>query len=75
MMLEISSFISIGTLRSLSTVLAFVAFIAVCLWAYSRQRREDFEEAAALPFADEDPSGVSPVKNVLNKKTSKEKMS
>lgn len=44
---------SIDTLRSLSTVLAFVAFIAVCVWAYSKKRHADFEQAANLPFADE----------------------
>ncbi len=44
---------SMVVLRSLSTVLAFVAFISICLWAYSRKRRDDFEQAANLPFADE----------------------
>ena len=47
-------FISLETLRGLGTVLAFVAFIAICLWAYSRNRRDDFEQAANLPFADEE---------------------
>ena len=45
--------VSLETLRSLGTVLAFVAFIAICLWAYSHKRRDAFEEAANLPFADE----------------------
>jgi cytochrome c oxidase cbb3-type subunit IV len=45
--------VSIETLRSLSTVLAFAAFIAVCVWAYSKKRHHDFEQAANLPFADE----------------------
>jgi len=40
-------------LRGLGTVLALIAFIAICLWAYSRNRRDDFEQAANLPFADE----------------------
>ncbi len=40
-------------LRSLGTVLAFGAFVAICLWAYSSKRRDDFEQAANLPFADE----------------------
>ncbi len=47
------SFISMEALRSLATVLAFGAFIAVCVWAYSSKRRDDFEEAANLPFADD----------------------
>ncbi|HET8710597.1 MAG TPA: cbb3-type cytochrome c oxidase subunit 3 [Spongiibacteraceae bacterium] len=40
-------------LRSLGTVLAFIAFISICVWAYSSKRRDDFEQAANLPFADE----------------------
>lgn len=53
MIVAIDQIVSIATLRSLSTVLAFVAFIAICLWAYSRERRDDFEKAANLPFADD----------------------
>lgn len=43
----------INDLRGLSTVFAMVAFIAVCLWAYSSKRKSRFDEAANLPFADE----------------------
>lgn len=52
-MITSAEWISLDTLRSLSTVLAFCAFIGICLWAYSRKRRDDFEQAANLPFADE----------------------
>lgn len=45
--------VDINTLRGLSTLLALIAFIAVCIWAYSRRRKQDFEQAADLPFADE----------------------
>ena len=45
--------VSLETLRNLGTVLAVVAFIAICLWAYSSKRRDAFAEAANLPFADE----------------------
>jgi len=41
-------------MRSIATVLAFVAFTGVCLWAYSSKRRKDFDEAAQLPFNEED---------------------
>ena len=44
----------IGTLRGLGTILVFVAFIGVVLWAYSSKRKNSFDEAANLPFADED---------------------
>lgn len=61
MMFETASLLSLETLRGLGTVLAFVAFIAICLWAYSRNRRADFDQAANLPFADEiDPQRKKP---------------
>lgn len=43
----------INTLRGLATVFAMVAFIGVCIWAYSSKRKTGFDEAANLPFADE----------------------
>jgi cytochrome c oxidase cbb3-type subunit IV len=43
----------INDLRSLATVLVFVAFLGVCIWAFSPSRRKQFNEAAQLPFADE----------------------
>ena len=48
-----SSFIDIGTLRGLGTLLVFIAFISVTLWAYSGRNKARFDEAANLPFADE----------------------
>lgn len=43
----------INDLRGLATVLAMMAFIAVSYWAYSGRKKQDFEEAAQLPFADD----------------------
>ena len=43
----------INDLRGLSTALLMIAFIGVCIWAYSRKRKQAFDEAANLPFADE----------------------
>ena len=43
----------INTLRGLGTIYAMVAFIGVVIWAYSSYKRKDFDEAAQLPFADE----------------------
>jgi cytochrome c oxidase cbb3-type subunit 4 len=31
-----------------------VTFIGIVIWAYSSRRAQDFEEAAMLPFADEE---------------------
>lgn len=44
----------INTLRSLSTILVMIAFLGVCWWAFSPRRKSRFDNAANLPFADED---------------------
>jgi cytochrome c oxidase cbb3-type subunit IV len=44
----------INVLRSIITVLSLLAFIGIVVWAYSKNRRQQFEEAANLPFADDD---------------------
>jgi len=37
-------------ISSVVTVMWFLAFIALCLWAWSGRRRKDFAAAARLPF-------------------------
>ncbi len=44
----------INDLRGLSTLLLMISFIGLCFWAYSGKRRKSFDEAAQLPFADEE---------------------
>lgn len=44
----------INDLRGLSTAFLLVAFIGLIFWAYSKNRKKEFDEAANLPFADED---------------------
>jgi len=39
--------------RNIITVLSFLSFIGIALWAYSGRRRADFDAAANLPFADD----------------------
>ena len=41
--------------RSLVTLICMITFIGIVIWAYSSRRTPDFEEAAMLPFADEEP--------------------
>ena len=48
----------INTLRGIATVLVMVAFLGVCLWAYSDRRKKTFEDAAHLPFADDEPNDL-----------------
>ena len=44
----------INDLRGITTLLVMIAFVSVCVWAYSSKRKDRFEEAANLPFSDED---------------------
>jgi cytochrome c oxidase cbb3-type subunit IV len=44
----------INVMRSIVTVLAFATFIAIVLWAYSDRSKAAFDEAARLPFDEED---------------------
>ena len=44
----------LGTLHSIATVAAFIAFIAIVWWAYSPKNRKRFEEDAKLALDDED---------------------
>jgi cytochrome c oxidase cbb3-type subunit 4 len=41
----------VGILGSITTVVAFVAFLAIVAWAYSARRKASFEAAANAPFA------------------------
>lgn len=43
-----------GTFRGITTLMIMIAFIGVVIWAYSKRRKKDFDEAANLPFADEE---------------------
>ncbi len=44
----------INDLRGLSTLFLMISFIGLCFWAYSSKRKTTFDEAANLPFADEE---------------------
>jgi cytochrome c oxidase cbb3-type subunit 4 len=46
-----SEFNWIGMLGSITTVVAFVAFLAIVAWAYSGRRKAAFDAAANAPFA------------------------
>ena len=39
--------------RGLMSVLLLVAFVGLVVWAYSKNQKKTFDEAANLPFADE----------------------
>lgn len=46
--------------RAFTTVLAFAAFIAITAWAWSRRRRDEFEQAAHLPLEEDDADRPAP---------------
>ena len=41
-------------LRSILTVLGLVCFLGIAFWAYNRGARAGFEEAAKLPFTEDE---------------------
>jgi cytochrome c oxidase cbb3-type subunit 4 len=47
----------INDLRSAVTVVSLALFLGVAAWTWQRSRKSDFDEAARLPFADEDQRG------------------
>jgi cytochrome c oxidase cbb3-type subunit 4 len=44
----------INLLRSVVTVVTFVIFIGIVWWAMSRRNQDRFQEAAKLPFGQDD---------------------
>ncbi len=45
--------ITLNDIRAWHTTVMLFTFIGIILWAYSKNRRPAFDEAANLPFADE----------------------
>ena len=44
----------LNDIRAWHTVILLVLFVGIIFWAYSKRRKRDFDEAANLPFADEE---------------------
>jgi cytochrome c oxidase cbb3-type subunit 4 len=44
----------VNILRSIITAVSFALFLGIVWWAYSSRNKARFEEAAQLPFADDD---------------------
>jgi cytochrome c oxidase cbb3-type subunit 4 len=43
-----------GVIGSIFTVIVFVSFIGVVIWAFSSRNKKNFDEAANLVFDDEE---------------------
>lgn len=46
--------IDVNDLRSIMTLVSFLTFVGIVLWAWSGRRKAAFEEAANLVFDEED---------------------
>lgn len=46
-----------ATFASVLTVVAFLTFVGIVFWAFSRGRQADFDAAARLPFILPDEAG------------------
>lgn len=44
----------INDLRSIVTVLSFITFLGIVVWAYSGRRKAEFDEAAMLALDDDE---------------------
>lgn len=42
-----------GTIRGIVTALLIVAFVGICIWAYSKRRKPQFDAAARLPLEED----------------------
>jgi len=45
--------IDINIVRGLITLLLMILFAGICIWAYSKARKPDFDEAAHLPLEED----------------------
>ncbi len=44
----------VALIQSIWTIVVMVIFFGVLLWAFSRKRKSEFDEAARLPLDDDD---------------------
>lgn len=49
----------LNDLRAAITVISLLVFVGIVIWAYSRRNRARFEEAARLPFENDNNTGSS----------------
>jgi cytochrome c oxidase cbb3-type subunit 4 len=54
----------VALIQSIWTIVVMVIFFGVILWAFSRKRKSEFDEAARLPLDDDD----SVEKNIVKEK-------
>jgi cytochrome c oxidase cbb3-type subunit IV len=52
--------VDLSDLRTIVTTLSFIAFLGVVVWAYNSKQKARFDDAANLPFVDDDESLKTP---------------
>jgi len=50
----------INDLRSIMTVISFALFLGIVWWAYGKGSKQRFDEAANLPFAEDEGERIHP---------------
>jgi cytochrome c oxidase cbb3-type subunit 4 len=52
--------LDLNTWRSIITLVSLCLFVGLMVWTWNRRQKEAFDEAAQLPFLDDDlPSGTA----------------
>jgi cytochrome c oxidase cbb3-type subunit 4 len=62
----------VNELRTIITTLSFIIFLGIVYWAYSGRQKSRFDEAANLPFADDDMQERTIQKNAAIEQESKD---
>jgi len=44
----------IGIVQGIWTIIVMIVFIGIVIWAWSGKRKREFDEAANIPFNEED---------------------
>jgi cytochrome c oxidase cbb3-type subunit 4 len=63
----------INDIRSAMTVIMFVLFLGIVFWAYSSKRKRAFDEAARLPFEEDESMVAGKPRNTPGKNGAQEK--
>lgn len=61
---------TLGTLSGLGTLVLLLAFIGLCIWAWSPRQRRRWDDAARLPFLDDKGTPAPEARHERNGKTS-----
>jgi cytochrome c oxidase cbb3-type subunit 4 len=61
--------VDINEMRSIITILGLLSFLGICVWAYSSHAKAGFDEAAQLPFTDDDVPAPGTATDALRKES------